>query len=91
MPTSTKTILERDGYRCAYCGGRAIHRDHIVPIALRRRHTGFDGPEYQVASCGPCNWRKGTRRLAPVGFAIDTLPSSGWQVWDGGRIPEVLR
>ena len=91
MPINTAMILERDGHRCAYCGGRAIHRDHIVPVALRRRHEGFDGPDYQVAACGPCNWRKGTRRLVPVGFDMSGLPSKGWQEWDGGKVPEVIK
>lgn len=91
MPTLTAAILARDHHRCAYCGGVATHRDHIVPIALRRRHKGYDGPEYQVAACSPCNWRKGTRRLVPPSWAhrIGELPSGPWRVWGGS--PEGLR
>jgi 5-methylcytosine-specific restriction endonuclease McrA len=93
--TATQRILARDGYRCAYCGGRAIHADHIVPVALRRRHRGYAGAEFLVAACGDCNWRKGTRRLAPASFAarLGELPGSGWRVWDGSveMLREVVR
>ncbi len=90
--TRTQRILARDGYICRYCGSaRAIHADHIVPIALRRRHPGFDGDEFMAASCGPDNWRKGTRRLAPRDFDLSLLPGKGWQHWDGGKLPEVIR
>ena len=92
--TRTQRILERDDHRCRYCGGangRAIHADHIVPVALRRRHKGFDGDEFMAASCGPDNWRKGTRRYYPPGFDASTLPGTGWQEWRGGPHLEVLR
>jgi len=56
-------VLTRDGWRCQYCGMPAIHVDHVVPKALRRRHHIDDSdPAYLAAACGPCNWRKGTRR-----------------------------
>ena len=67
-----------------------MHADHIIPIALRRRHKGFDGDEYMVAACARDNWRKGTRRYAPPGYDLSTLPGKGWQHWDGGRHLEVL-
>ena len=74
---------------CAYCGkARAIHKDHIVPKALRRRHGGWD--DVTVPACGPCNWRKGTLRLVPPSWAdrLHELPGvKPWRVWDGGRLP----
>ena len=73
---------------CAYCGQPAIHKDHVVPKALRRRHKGWE--KVTVAACGPCNWRKGTRRYAPPGYDLTTLPGRGWQHWDGGRHLEGL-
>ena len=90
MATRTQRILERDNYRCQYCGGRAFQADHIVPVALRRRHKGFDCDEFLVAA-DTCNARKGTRRYAPPGFDLTTLPGTGWQIWDGGAHLEVLR
>jgi hypothetical protein len=89
--TRAQRILERDGYRCAYCGGRAAHADHVVPRAIRRRHPGFDTDEFMVASCPRDNWFKGTRRYAPPGFDLSLLPGKGWQHWHGGAHLEVLR
>jgi hypothetical protein len=83
--TQTQRILERDDWQCAYgtyCE-RATHADHIVPVALRRRHKGFDTDEFLVAACKRHNWLKGTRRLAPVGFDLSLLPSTGWRHWAG--------
>lgn len=77
------------GQACAYCGAPAIHADHVVSKAMRRRHTGWD--DVTVPACGPCNWRKGTRRYAPPGFDLSTLPGKGWQTWDGGDHLEVVR
>jgi 5-methylcytosine-specific restriction endonuclease McrA len=68
---------------CAYCGvAPAIHKDHIVSKALRRRHPGWEN--VTVPACGPCNWRKGTRRLVPVGYDMSNLPGvKPWRHWDG--------
>ena len=49
-------ILERDGYVCHWCGGRATEADH-----LKSRAEGgamFD-PRNLVASCKPCNVSRG--------------------------------
>lgn len=87
--TRTPRILARDNYQCAYCdgrNGRAVHADHIVPVALRRRYGGFDGDEWLVASCAADNWRKGTRRLVPPSWSdrLGELPGTKpWMVWDG--------
>lgn len=52
-------VLERDGYRCVYCGDTHIplQLDHVVP----RSRGGSDGPENLVACCRPCNCSKGAR------------------------------
>ncbi len=82
------------GRPCSYCkAAPSIHLDHIVPKALRRRHKGFD--DLTVPSCGPCNWRKGTRRLVPMDYEpFDELPGvRPWKRWDGSveGLREVLR
>lgn len=85
-------VLERDGYRCQYCGAPAVHVDHIIPRALRRRHRLADNdPAYMAAACSTCNWRKGTRKLATAAWAdrLHELPGRGWRVWHGD--PESLR
>ena len=78
---------------CAYCGERAIHLDHLVSRAMRRRHSGWE--DATVPSCGPCNWRKGTRRLVPMDYEpFDKLPGTRpWMRWNGDpkELSEVLR
>ena len=57
VPFSKKNVLIRDGFKCAYCGtGREkLTIDHIIPKS-RGGKTNFDNC---VASCKPCNNRKG--------------------------------
>lgn len=78
------------GGPCAYCGkARAIHRDHVVPAALRRKHPGFDTAEWIVGACAPCNLRKATFRFVPASHAhrLGELPGvKPWRVWDGGAL-----
>jgi 5-methylcytosine-specific restriction endonuclease McrA len=80
---------------CAYCGcSPAVHNDHIVPKALRRRHPGWES--VTVRACMICNVRKGTRRLVPPSWAdrIYELPGTKpWMVWDGDplKLRAVLR
>ena len=57
-----RSILERDSYRCLYCGGTAapFDIDHIVPVAA----GGSDDPENLATACAPCNRSKGAKSLA---------------------------
>lgn len=57
-------VLQRDGFRCAYCGksqqdGATLHVDHVVPV--------IDGGESEegnlVAACDECNLGKGREPL----------------------------
>jgi len=50
-------VLERDGWRCRYCGGPANHVDHVVPLA----RGGIDHERNLAASCRRCNLKKGAR------------------------------
>jgi 5-methylcytosine-specific restriction endonuclease McrA len=55
-------VLERDGYRCHWCGRYANQVDHVKPLA----HGGSAfNPANLVAACQPCNATRGaqTRRL----------------------------
>ncbi|WP_395326915.1 HNH endonuclease [Novosphingobium sp. BL-8H] len=49
-------ILERDGYRCTYCGQAEgpFEVDHIVPVS----RGGGDDPENLTCACAPCNRSK---------------------------------
>jgi HNH endonuclease/AAA domain len=51
----TRAVLERDGYRCVYCGGPATTADHIVP----RSAGGTDSMDNLRAACRPCNSSRG--------------------------------
>ena len=75
----TNTFLfARDEYTCQYCGrhrrqlkGRQfLTRDHIVPLS----RGGDNSWQNLVASCSPCNNRKGDRLLAEAGMRLLTKP-----------------
>jgi len=58
-------ILQRDGFRCRYCGrpgdapGVVLHVDHLVPLA-----GGGAGSEDNLRTAGEdCNLGKGTRAV----------------------------
>ena len=57
VPFSKKNVMVRDGFVCTYCGARGVRLtiDHIVPKA----NGGKSVFENCVASCKPCNSRKG--------------------------------
>jgi 5-methylcytosine-specific restriction endonuclease McrA len=57
-------VLQRDQFTCAYCGGRATTVDHVLP----RSRGGADNWLNTVASCGPCNNRKGSRTPGEAGL-----------------------
>ncbi len=54
-----KAVLARDAYTCQYCGHEAagLTVDHVIP----RSRGGESVWENIVASCAPCNRRKGNR------------------------------
>jgi 5-methylcytosine-specific restriction endonuclease McrA len=59
-------ILERDDYRCQYCGldGRASFENALVmrvDFVVPRARKGKKEPGNLVACCTPCNTIKGTR------------------------------
>src|SRR5215213_9674906 len=51
-----RAVFARDGWTCQYCGARAnLTVDHVIP----RSKGGLSTWENIVASCAPCNRRKG--------------------------------
>ena len=49
-------VFARDGWQCMYCGARtSLTVDHVIP----RSKGGGSGWDNIVASCAPCNRRKG--------------------------------
>jgi 5-methylcytosine-specific restriction endonuclease McrA len=54
-----KAVLARDGWTCQYCGSdrHGLTVDHVIP----RSRGGESVWENIVASCAPCNRKKGNR------------------------------
>ena len=53
-----RAVFARDGWTCQYCGSRStLTVDHVVP----KSKGGGSNWENIVASCAPCNRRKGDR------------------------------
>jgi len=50
-----QTIMDRDEWKCVYCGDLATQVDHVVPVS--RGGPSIEGNG--VASCNSCNRRKG--------------------------------
>jgi hypothetical protein len=66
---------------CAYCGGRAEVKDHIVP----RSGGGPNHWENYTAACSMCNGRKGQRSLlAFLGWRMVTSELERLQVEQAG-------
>ena len=76
---SRGAVLERDGFRCAYCGvrlgdryrGRTFTRqdvtiDHILPVSRGGKNTWGN----TVCSCAACNQRKGSRTPHEAGMRL---------------------
>jgi 5-methylcytosine-specific restriction endonuclease McrA len=60
-----RAVFARDGWECQYCGARtSLTVDHVIP---RSKGGGSDW-ENIVASCAPCNRRKGDRLPHQVGM-----------------------
>src|SRR3954447_23773210 len=58
------SILEIDpqDVRCAYCGDKSSEWDHLRPLVIGRRPTGFISEIANlVPACGKCNQSKGNK------------------------------
>lgn len=61
-----RTVLQRDKYRCAYCGAHATTVDHIVPKSA----GGESSFQNCVACCERCNSKKASKSLAASGLKL---------------------
>lgn len=92
MPTSTeglkmpnafteqqrRQILERDNYRCAYCGELARFVDHVLPRSKGGEATLDNG----VAACRSCNGKKAAKLdmvIMARGFFVASGGSDGYR------------
>ena len=57
-----RAVFARDDWTCQYCGARSnLTVDHVIP----RSKGGASSWENIVASCAPCNRRKGNALATP--------------------------
>ena len=57
-------ILEmtNDNYQCSYCGSTATEWDHLRPLVINKKPTGYISEIHNlVPSCGKCNQSKGNK------------------------------
>jgi 5-methylcytosine-specific restriction endonuclease McrA len=88
-PTTTTAFTRfnlflRDGFTCQYCGSNGdMTFDHVIPRCRGGRTTW----ENVVASCGPCNLRKGSRSLRDCGMHLHkaAVQPSTAQLMNAGR------
>ena len=67
-----KAVLARDAWTCQYCGSEraGLTVDHVIP----RSRGGESVWENIVASCAPCNRRKGNRLPREIHMHPKTTP-----------------
>ena len=66
-----RAVFARDRWECQYCGSRTnLTVDHVVP----RSKGGASSWENIVASCAPCNRRKGDQLLRHVNMHLRRKP-----------------
>src|SRR6202020_1221113 len=66
-----RAVFARDDWTCQYCGSRAqLTVDHVVP----RSKGGLSTWDNIVASCAPCNRRKGNLLPRQVGMRLTKPP-----------------
>jgi 5-methylcytosine-specific restriction endonuclease McrA len=69
---SRSGVLNRDGRRCAYCGGPATTIDHILPRSRGGKNTWLN----TAAACGGCNQRKGDRTPVEARMPLRITPAA---------------
>jgi hypothetical protein len=71
---TNEKLFRRDRNVCAYCGehfhASELEREHIVPLSRAGRDTWMN----VVASCRPCNQRKGSRLPHEIGMPLAYAP-----------------
>jgi len=75
-PTIRFLVLNRDGFRCQYCGTTAqsaeLVVDHIVPVAA----GGPTVPENLVTACFTCNAGKSDKRILEEGRSFQEIEAA---------------
>jgi 5-methylcytosine-specific restriction endonuclease McrA len=68
-----RAVFARDDWTCQYCGSRSnLTVDHVVP----RSKGGTSSWDNIVASCAPCNRRKGNVSPRQAGMRLSRAPGT---------------
>jgi 5-methylcytosine-specific restriction endonuclease McrA len=66
-----RAVFARDDWTCQYCGARSnLTVDHVIP----RSKGGASSWDNIVASCAPCNLRKGSALPRQAGMRLQRQP-----------------
>lgn len=89
---SRKNVLQRDGYRCAYCKHKfdknLLTMDHVIP----RAKGGTNAWSNVVACCRPCNEKKGDKLLSQLGWELTKKPATPqWKAHINKRFNDVKK
>ena len=79
-PLTRRAVLQRDGYRCAYCGELADTIDHVRPRSRGGRHEWNN----VVAACRRHNFLKADALLDELGWRLRVeprAPEGPWWRW----------
>ncbi|MCB4436979.1 HNH endonuclease [Alteromonas sp. McT4-15] len=69
--------MTADNFQCSYCGATATEWDHLRPLVLNKKPTGYVSEIHNlVPACGKCNQSKGNK------------PWSDWMVSDAKLSPK---
>ncbi|KKL94119.1 hypothetical protein LCGC14_1867850 [marine sediment metagenome] len=68
----SKSVMERDGHHCVYCGNSTrLCIDHAVPVQL----GGDDSPDNLMTACKQCNSGKAGRTPEQAGYSFHNKKS----------------
>ncbi len=77
-------LFLRDEFTCQYCGSKGdMTFDHVLPRARGGKTTW----QNVVASCSPCNLRKGSKLVKEAGMRLRNVPKepTASQLMNAGR------
>jgi len=73
-PLNNRTLFQRDGHLCLYCGGsfhrRELSRDHVTPLS----QAGVDDWNNVVTACVRCNSHKAGRTPEQADMELLAIP-----------------
>ena len=72
VPLNRRAVFARDSNRCQYCTATAENIDHVIPRSRGGEHIW----ENVVASCQPCNARKGDKYLDQTNLVLRRRPQA---------------